>query len=73
MTLIEALQTVPDYRAKRGRRYQLWVILLLIVLGTLNGCRSWAINLFRLHGETSITKAQRRVAHDIEALLLLVQ
>jgi predicted transposase YbfD/YdcC len=35
--------------------------------------RSWAINLFRLHGETSITKAQRRVAHDIDALLLLVQ
>ncbi|UIE37251.1 ISAs1 family transposase [Leptodesmis sichuanensis A121] len=35
--------------------------------------RSWAINLFRLQGHTSITKAQRRVAHDIEALLLLVQ
>ncbi len=41
MTFIEALQTVPDYRAKRGRRYQLWVILLLIVLGTLNGCTSY--------------------------------
>ncbi len=35
--------------------------------------RSWAINLFRLHGATSITKAQRRVAHDIDALLLLIQ
>jgi len=34
--------------------------------------RSWAINLFRLHGETSITKAQRRVAHDIDALFLLI-
>lgn len=35
--------------------------------------RSWAINLFRLQGETSITKAQRRVAHDIDALMLLIQ
>ncbi len=35
--------------------------------------RSWAVNLFRLQGETSITKAQRRVAHDIDALILLIQ
>lgn len=35
--------------------------------------RSWAVNLFRLHGETSITKAQRRVAHDIPALFSLIQ
>lgn len=35
--------------------------------------RSWALNLFRLHGEHSITKAQRRVAHDIDALFLLIQ
>jgi hypothetical protein len=41
VTLIEALQAVPDYRAKRGQRYRLWVILLLIVLGTLNGCTSY--------------------------------
>ncbi len=41
VTLIEALQTVPDYRAKRGQRYPLWVILLLVVLGTLNGCTSY--------------------------------
>lgn len=35
--------------------------------------RTWALNLFRLHGEVSITKAQRRVAHDIDALFLLIQ
>lgn len=35
--------------------------------------RTWALNLFRLHGEVSITKAQRRVAHDINALFLLIQ
>lgn len=35
--------------------------------------RSWVVSLFRLHGDTSITKAQRRVAHDIDALFLLLQ
>ena len=35
--------------------------------------RTWAVNLFRLQGEASITKAQRRVAHDIHALFLLIQ
>jgi predicted transposase YbfD/YdcC len=35
--------------------------------------RTWAVNLFRLQGETSITKAQRRVAHDLNALFLLIQ
>ena len=35
--------------------------------------RTWAVNLFRLRGETSITQAQRRVAHDLGALFLLVQ
>jgi len=40
-TLIEALQQVEDFRAKRGQRYPLWVILLLVVMGTLNGCTSY--------------------------------
>ncbi len=35
--------------------------------------RTWVVNLFRLQGETSITKAQRRVAHDIDVLFLLIQ
>lgn len=35
--------------------------------------RTWVVNLFRLHGEASITKAQRRVAHDPDALFLLIQ
>jgi hypothetical protein len=41
VSIIEALQQVPDYRAKRGQRYPLWVILLLVLLGTLNGCSSY--------------------------------
>jgi hypothetical protein len=37
MTLIEALQTIPDHRRTAGQRYPLWVLLLLILLGTMSG------------------------------------
>jgi hypothetical protein len=39
MNLIEALQTVPDYRSARGKRHPLWVILVVIVMGNLAGYR----------------------------------
>lgn len=41
MTLIEALQTIPDPRRGAGRRYPLWVLLLLIILGTMSGYRGY--------------------------------
>lgn len=39
MNLIEALQTVPDYRKARGKRHPLWIILVFIVMGHLAGYR----------------------------------
>lgn len=41
MTLIEALQTIPDHRRGAGTRYSLWVFLLLIILGTMSGYRGY--------------------------------
>ena len=40
-SLIQSLQEIRDFRAAQGRRYPLWLILLLIVMGTLSGCRSY--------------------------------
>lgn len=37
MTLLEALQGVPDYRKARGKRHPLWIILVTIVMGNLAG------------------------------------
>lgn len=37
MNLIEQLQEVPDYRHIRGRRHELWLVLLLILLGAMTG------------------------------------
>ena len=39
--LIQSLQEIRDFRAPRGRRYALWLILLLVVMGTISGCRSY--------------------------------
>ena len=41
-SLIEALQAIEDYRAARGRRYPLWLMLLLIILGTMSQCDGYA-------------------------------
>jgi len=37
MNIIEQLQAIDDYRHLKGRRHQLWLVLLLILLGTMTG------------------------------------
>ena len=39
--LIQSLQKIRDFRAFQGRRYPLWLILLLVIMGTISGCRSY--------------------------------
>ncbi len=39
--LIESLQSIRDFRAAQGRRYPLWLILLLIIMGTMSSCRGY--------------------------------
>lgn len=40
-TLIDYLKTIEDRRALRGRRYPLWLMLLLAILGTLSECQGY--------------------------------
>lgn len=37
MNLVEAIQAVPDHRSPRGIRHQLWIILIVILLGSCTG------------------------------------
>ena len=41
VNLITSLQEIRDFRASQGRRYPLWLILLLVIMGTISGCRSY--------------------------------
>ena len=36
-SLIEKLKLVKDFRKKKGKRYQLWVVLSIIILGIITG------------------------------------
>lgn len=37
MSLVELLQAVPEFRHLRGKRHQLWFILLLMIVGAMCG------------------------------------
>lgn len=39
--LVYHLKQVPDYRAKRGRRYPLWLMLLMTILGVMSGAQGY--------------------------------
>jgi type VI protein secretion system component VasF len=41
LDLIEHLKQVPDYRSIEGKRHELWVLLMLVLLGTLCGYRGY--------------------------------
>lgn len=40
-SLIQSLQNVKDFRAVHGRGYPLWLILLLVIMGTISGGKSY--------------------------------
>ena len=39
--LIEELKQIPDYRKGKGKRHSLWLVLMLVLLGTLCGYRGY--------------------------------
>jgi hypothetical protein len=42
--LIEQLRQVEDFRTLDGRRHPLWLVLLFVIMGTMNGSvgyRAW--------------------------------
>lgn len=41
VSLIQSLLNIKDFRAVHGRRYPLWLILLLVIMGTISGCKSY--------------------------------
>ena len=39
--LIEKLKKVRDFRTRKGQRHPLWLVLLLVIMGTMNGCQGY--------------------------------
>jgi len=40
--LVDYLQEIEDYRGTRGRRYPLWLLLLLVILGGMSGAQGYS-------------------------------
>ncbi|MER3494569.1 MAG: hypothetical protein C4323_21330 [Mastigocladus sp. ERB_26_2] len=38
VSLITQLKKVKDFRTKQGQRHPLWLVLVLIIMGTMSGC-----------------------------------
>ncbi|NEQ54829.1 MAG: transposase family protein [Leptolyngbya sp. SIO3F4] len=38
---MQGLQTIRDYRSKRGKHYPLWVMLLVSILGAMSGAQGY--------------------------------
>ncbi|BAY25322.1 transposase [Calothrix sp. NIES-2100] len=58
--LLEALTQVQDFRATRGQRYPLWLLLLVVIMGTMSGCLGYrALEDFaRRHHEALVVNLQ---------------
>lgn len=41
LNLIEQLKQIPDYRKGKGKRHALWLVMMLVLLGTLCGHRGY--------------------------------
>lgn len=56
--LIAKLQAIPDHRSAKGRRHDLWLLLLLILLGTFCGYRGYRplVDFCHTHWRTLCTQ-----------------
>lgn len=79
MTLIEALKTIPDHRRGAGRRYPLWVFLLLVILGTMSGYRGYrGLSRFMLRhqehlaGQLGLRRAELPSYSTVRRLLMTI-
>lgn len=65
MSLIELLQTLPDFRAKRGVRHPLWLVLLCIILGAMLGYWGYRPLAEFVEDYGSVVRAQLQLSEDV--------
>jgi hypothetical protein len=41
MTILQAFETIPEFRTAKGRRHDLPLVLMCLLLGSLSDCKSW--------------------------------
>jgi hypothetical protein len=41
MTILQAFETIPEFRTAKGKRHELSFVLTCLLLGSLSDCKSW--------------------------------
>jgi hypothetical protein len=41
MTILQAFETIPEFRTAKGMRHDLPLVLMCLLLGSLSDCKSW--------------------------------
>jgi hypothetical protein len=41
MTILQAFETIPEFRTAKGKRHDLPLVLMCLLLGSLSACKSW--------------------------------
>jgi hypothetical protein len=41
MTILQAFETIPEFRTAKGKRHDLSLVLTCLLLGNLSDCKSW--------------------------------
>lgn len=41
MTILQAFETIPEFRTAKGKRHELSLVLTCLLLGSLSDCKSW--------------------------------
>jgi|SRR6476646_9720681 len=63
MSLVELLQTVPEFRQLRGKRHQLWFILLLMIVGAM--CGYWGYRPLAEFSQLYGTQVCQQLGHPL--------
>lgn len=78
LSLIDTLKQVEDFRTARGKRYPLWLDLLLVILGMISQCQGYcSLEAFASRHKDALIQALglslKRLASDSTFRLILQQ
>lgn len=64
MTILQAFETIPEFRTAKGKRHSLSFVLTCLLLGSLSGCKSWRDHESFVHRHREALLARFRPPKD---------
>ncbi|HWK90588.1 MAG TPA: ISAs1 family transposase [Longimicrobium sp.] len=64
MTILQAFDTIPEFRTAKGKRHDLSFVLTCLLLGSLSDCKSWRDHASFVHRHRNALLAHFRPPKD---------